>query len=79
MAKTEVVEVLEDKPIDADKVARAKIIVRAFDMAGGVPHDFLKTTAVRVGSSAWRVNIWTATGDGFLRTNSIAHSFYIKE
>ncbi len=66
--------------VDAEKVEKAKILVRAFDLAGGVPDNFLKSSVVRVSSSAWRVNIWTCRDNGgYLKENRIEYSFYIKD
>jgi len=66
--------------IDEEKVMKGKILVRAMDLAGGVPDNFFKSTVVRVNKKAWRVNIWTTEDDGkFIPTIKIAHSFYIEE
>jgi len=66
--------------VDPDKIARGKIICRVIDQIGGIPKNLLKTTAIRVGATAWRVNVYVEVEtDSFVKTARIEHSVYVKE
>jgi hypothetical protein len=65
--------------IDTDKMDHDNIIRRAYSEIGGVPKNHLKTTATKVGATAWRVNIYVAVPtDSFVKSAEIQHSFYFK-